>query len=105
MQQPRRATLDSGLAAHLLPPPSGSSSDRRVPPRVLEESYREGWPLSPYPDGDYYIFLADDLRFGTFGHPWEYSLCVFGAELLDAISEDVHQVLQRVLRRDGLPTV
>ncbi|MEU2865764.1 DUF2716 domain-containing protein [Streptomyces mirabilis] len=58
-------------------------------PRVLEGRSREGWPLSPYPDGDYYIFLADDLRFGTFGHPWEHSLCVFGAELLEAIAEDV----------------
>ncbi|MDX3762347.1 DUF2716 domain-containing protein [Streptomyces mirabilis] len=74
-------------------------------PRVLEGRSREGWPLSPYPDGDYYIFLADDLRFGTFGHPWEHSLCVYGAELLEAIAEDVHEVLQRVLRRDGLPTV
>ncbi|MFD0278032.1 DUF2716 domain-containing protein [Kitasatospora sp. NPDC127111] len=71
--------------------------------RVLEGRSRVGWPLSPYPDGDYAIFLADDLRFGTFGHPWEHSLCAFGAELLDVIAEDVHQVLQRVLRRDGLP--
>ncbi|GAA1186042.1 hypothetical protein F4556_007181 [Kitasatospora gansuensis] len=74
-------------------------------PRVLEGRSREGWPRSPYPDGDYYIFLADDLRFGTFGHPWEHSLCVFGSELLDAITEDVDQVLQRVLRRDGLSAV
>jgi hypothetical protein len=71
-------------------------------PRVLEGRSREGWPLSPYPDGDYYIFLAEDLRFGTFGHPWEHSLCVFGAELLDVIEEDVHQMLHRVLRRDGV---
>ncbi|MFH8385823.1 DUF2716 domain-containing protein [Kitasatospora sp. NPDC018058] len=74
-------------------------------PRVLEGRSREGWPLSPYPDGDYYIFLADDLRCGTFGHPWEHSLYIFDAELLDAIAEDVHQVLHRVVRRDGLPTV
>ncbi|WP_316528470.1 DUF2716 domain-containing protein [Kitasatospora brasiliensis] len=70
-------------------------------PRVLEGRTREGWPLTPYPDGDYAVFLAEDLRFGTFGHPWESSFCVFGAELLDAVAEDVHQVLARVLRRDG----
>ena len=70
-------------------------------PGVLEGRSREGWPLSPYPDGDYFIFLAEDLRFGTFGHPWEHSLCVFGTELLEAVEEDVHEVLQRILRRDG----
>ncbi|MEV0698398.1 DUF2716 domain-containing protein [Saccharopolyspora sp. NPDC050389] len=74
-------------------------------PRVLEGRSREGWPFSPYPDGDYYIFLAKDLRFGTFGHPWEHSLCVFGAELLDAIEDGVQDVLQRVLRRDGATVV
>ncbi|GHF85694.1 hypothetical protein GCM10018790_73950 [Kitasatospora xanthocidica] len=64
---------------------------------------KEQWPLSPYPDGDYYIYLADDLRFGTFGHPWEHTLCVFGAELLDEIEEKVGELLQRVVRRDGQP--
>ena len=71
-------------------------------PRVLEGRSREGWPLSPYPDGDYFIFLAEDLRFGTFGHPWEHSLCVFGGELLDAVQDDLRQLLQVVLRRDGM---
>jgi hypothetical protein len=56
----------------------------------------DGWPLSVYPNGDYYVFLAEDLSFGTFGHPWERSLCVFGARLLD-------RILPRVLRRDGRP--
>ncbi|MCF2527019.1 DUF2716 domain-containing protein [Yinghuangia soli] len=72
-------------------------------PVVVEGRSRKGWPLSPYPDGDYFIFLAEDLRFGTFGHPWEHSLCVLGAELLEAVQDDVQQVLQRVLRRDGVP--
>ncbi|WP_157531379.1 MULTISPECIES: hypothetical protein [unclassified Kitasatospora] len=28
--------------------------------------------------------------------------CVFGAELLDVIEEDVQRVLRRVIRRDGV---
>ena len=43
--------------------------------------------------------LRRSLRFGTFGHPWEHSLCVFAAELLDVIEEDVQEVLHRFLRR------
>ncbi|MFF7251305.1 DUF2716 domain-containing protein [Embleya sp. NPDC008237] len=72
-------------------------------PRVLEGRSREGWPFGPYPDGDYHVFLAEDLRFGTFGHPWEHTFCVFGAELLDAIEQDMHHILGRPLRRDGVP--
>ncbi|WP_414646490.1 DUF2716 domain-containing protein [Embleya scabrispora] len=72
-------------------------------PRVLEGRSREGWPFGLYPDGDYHIFLAQDLRFGTFGHPWEHTLCVFGAELLNVIEQDIHHILGRPLRRDGAP--
>ncbi len=30
------------------------------------------WRIPILPDGDYYIFLAEDFRFGIFGHPWEW---------------------------------
>ncbi|WP_198347940.1 DUF2716 domain-containing protein [Plantactinospora sp. KBS50] len=49
-----------------------------VGPENIDPPGRPGWPLSPYPDGDYSIYLAEGFRFGTFGHPWELSLCVFG---------------------------
>ncbi len=39
-------------------------------------------PIGWYPNGDYYLFLSEDFSFGTFGHPWQESLCVFGASLL-----------------------
>ncbi|WP_354644540.1 DUF2716 domain-containing protein [Kitasatospora camelliae] len=47
--------------------------------------------------------IASLTRFGTFGHPWERSLCVLGAGLLDLVEESVHRVLPRVLRRNGTP--
>jgi hypothetical protein len=62
------------------------------------------WPLSPYPDGDYYIYLTADFRTGSFGHPWESSLCLFGQELLDVAAESVGEVLGEPVRRSGLPT-
>ncbi|MBG0819322.1 DUF2716 domain-containing protein [Planomonospora sp. ID91781] len=39
------------------------------------------WPVEIFPDGDYYIFMSEDMANGTFGHPWEQTLCVFGADL------------------------
>ena len=43
------------------------------------------WPTIVYPDGDYYIFVSEDFSFGTFGHPWQESLCIFGQSLVDLI--------------------
>ncbi|MEV4535057.1 DUF2716 domain-containing protein [Asanoa sp. NPDC049518] len=60
---------------------------------------RPGWPLSPYPDGDYFIYLAEDFRFGTFGHPWEASFCVFGADLLSLVEADLNELLGKPIRR------
>ncbi|WP_443078152.1 DUF2716 domain-containing protein [Streptomyces sp. NBC_01715] len=40
----------------------------RVAPQKVGGPGRPAWPLSPYPDGDYFIFLAEDFRFGSFGH-------------------------------------
>ncbi|WP_194894665.1 DUF2716 domain-containing protein [Catenulispora pinisilvae] len=59
------------------------------------------WPLSPYPDGDYYIYLAEDFSFGSFGHPWEHTVCLFGTELLAQASRPVTTILGDPVRRDG----
>ncbi|GAA1657890.1 DUF2716 domain-containing protein [Fodinicola feengrottensis] len=42
-------------------------------------------PVRPFPNGDYHIFLTEDLTSGLFGHPWEQTLCVFGAGLVAAL--------------------
>lgn len=65
-----------------------------------EEPPDESWPTEIYPDGDYYIWLAEDCRYGTFGHPWEPSLCVFGEELLAAVAEGGDEAMGRILRRN-----
>lgn len=43
------------------------------------------WPIPPFPNGDYYVFLGDDMTVGTFGHPWEQTLCVFGPDLVETL--------------------
>jgi hypothetical protein len=43
-----------------------------------------GYP-SVYPDGDNYAFLTPNLREGTFGHPWESSLCIIGERLVNTL--------------------
>lgn len=60
------------------------------------------WPVTPFPDGDYFAFLTEDFAVGTFGHPWEQSLCVIGAALRDTLGANLRTWLP-VLRLDGRP--
>jgi hypothetical protein len=48
----------------------------------------ESWPIPVLPNGDHYIFLAPDLRFGLIGNCVEQTICVFGRELLEALADD-----------------
>ncbi|MFF4244361.1 DUF2716 domain-containing protein [Streptomyces sp. NPDC001822] len=73
----------------------------RFAPQGVGGPGQPAWPLSPYPDGDYYIYLSEDFRMGSFGHPWEQSLCLFGQEFLDAASAEVEELLGKPIRRSG----
>jgi hypothetical protein len=59
------------------------------------------WPGGVYPNGDYYLYLTHDLRLGTFGHPWERTLCVFGTELLTQVEHRLTDLLGPPIRRSG----
>ncbi|MEV5343000.1 DUF2716 domain-containing protein [Streptomyces sp. NPDC052676] len=73
----------------------------RFAPQQVGSTGQPAWPLSPYPDGDYFILLAEDFRFGSFGHPWEESLCLFGEDLLNIAATEVDTVLGPPIRRSG----
>jgi len=36
----------------------------------------DAWLVPVLPNGDYYIFLAEDFSFGSFGHPWEMTITI-----------------------------
>lgn len=48
----------------------------------------ENWLVPIIPDGDYYIFLAEDFSFGVLGQPWEHTICVFGEKLISVITKN-----------------
>jgi hypothetical protein len=74
----------------------GSAADLRRVDGPGQPRWRE--PVAG--DGDYAINTTFDLRFGTFAHPWEDSLCVWGADLLQETQEALDAVLPR-LRTGG----
>ena len=51
------------------------------------------WRVPVFPNGDYYIFATEDLASGTFGHPWEQTLCIYGEGLIAALAESLAQWL------------
>ncbi|KOX35349.1 hypothetical protein ADK67_01220 [Saccharothrix sp. NRRL B-16348] len=57
------------------------------------------WPGHVYPDGDYFLYVTRDLRLGTFGHPWEHTLCVFGESLVAQVEQPLIALLGRPVRR------
>ena len=63
-------------------------------------TWRPEWHVPVYPDGDYYAFLTEDLLEGTFGHPWEQTLCVIGDRLGATLGRSLATWLP-VKRRDG----
>lgn len=65
-------------------------------------TWRAEWRIPVYPDGDYFAFLTDDLSEGTFGHPWEQTLCVIGERLCSSLGRSFATWLP-IKRRNGLP--
>ncbi len=56
------------------------------------------WTIEPFPDGDYYIFLPKDFRWGILTHPWEETICIFGKDLLDSFLKYNPKMIQTVKR-------
>lgn len=57
--------------------------------------------INCFPDGDYAILLSKDMRIGTFGHPWEHSICFFGEAFANAIVKHKPAILEKVIRNSG----
>jgi hypothetical protein len=56
---------------------------------TINQRATEGIPAPPlhvFPDGEYPLIFWHDGEIGMFGDPWEKSLCVFGAPLIEVLS-------------------
>ena len=59
----------------------------------------EEWAVPVVPNGDYYIFLSQSFSWGVFGHPWEWTMCVFGEPLLAALERRRPRLFGTPIRR------
>lgn len=69
------------------------------PHRFADPADPAGWRVPTLPDGDYYLFVTADHRLGCLGHPWEQTLCVFGAGFLDTYEALTPLGPDRIVRR------
>ena len=67
------------------------------------EPYRHDgrWVIPTFPDGDYYIFVSEDMADGWFGHPWEQTICVFGHRAISSLELGLPKLFSSPVRRDG----
>jgi Protein of unknown function (DUF2716) len=54
------------------------------PHRFRRPEDPKSWCVPALPSGEYHIFITEDHRLGSLGHPWAQTLCVFGQGFADA---------------------
>ena len=69
------------------------------------ERFEGHWEIPPFPDGDYYIFLSEDMTEGWFGHPWEQTICVFGSRAVYSLALGLPKLFTSPVRSDGVPVL
>jgi len=75
----------------------------RFNPAAQASTWRGEWKVPVYPDGDYFAFMREDFSEGTFGHPWEETLCVIGERLVQSLGRSLSTWLP-TKRRNGRPS-
>jgi hypothetical protein len=53
------------------------------------------WAVPVFPNGDYYAHMTSDLAWGTFGHPWQQTLTIWGDELIESLGAELLTWLPR----------
>jgi hypothetical protein len=72
---------------------------RFYPHRFRGAEEPTNWRVAALPSGEYHLFFTADHRLGSLGHPWEGTLCVFGAGFLEAYARLTPLGPERVRRR------
>ena len=71
------------------------------PHRMAESGSWDAWKVPVLPDGDFYVFLAEDWSFCIFGDCINLTICIYGRCLLDTLAANLPALFTRVIRIDG----
>lgn len=71
-----------------------------VNPRLEFEKDEFGeWTIPIFPNGDYYLFIQKDFKWGYLKNPWEKSITIFGEEVIHAFDEHKPRMFHKILRQ------
>ncbi len=48
-----------------------------------------------FPNGDYFAHMTQDLWWGTFGHPWQQTLTIWGVDMIETLGAELLTWLPR----------
>ncbi|MAE50781.1 MAG: sugar epimerase [Micavibrio sp.] len=68
------------------------------PHTPFEKDQFKEWPIPILPNGDYFIFLEKDFKYGVFGHPWQGTMCIFGKPILNALENNMPNLFTKIVR-------
>ena len=61
----------------------------------------EDWVIHPIPAGEYHVYLHPDFHWGLFGHPWEWTLNLFGDVLPAELKRERLEIFRTAPLRGG----
>lgn len=67
----------------------------RYSPASHALSQRVDWPVPVFPNGDYFAHFSREVVWGTFGHPWQQTLTVWGEPLVASLGSELLTWLPR----------
>ena len=76
---------------------------RFYPQSAFEGSNPDAWKTPLFPNGEYSIFVSKSCSFGLFGHPWEKTICIFGASLISTFEIYKPELFRDIIRKNGRP--
>lgn len=77
--------------------PDWQHTPYRYSPAAHALSSVDHWRVPVFPDGDYYAHFPADIAWGTFGHPWQETLTLWGDVLIDSLRSELLTWLPRHL--------
>jgi hypothetical protein len=72
------------------------------PHRFRGSETARNWCIPALPSGEYHLFLTEDFRLGSLGHPWEQTLCIFGEGFVEAYRRLTPLTNDRIIRQQAL---
>jgi hypothetical protein len=71
------------------------------PHRFHSPEQPRNWCIPALPASEYHLFVTQDHRLGSLGHPWAKTLCIFGEGFVESYLQFTPLRLDKIIRRQS----